>query len=357
MRQWCKVFYSIVSILIMVACAAPAYAQSRDDLRFNVTLPGGGTVDIQMDIFVNPSKNAGSKTLLAVHGLAHTGATFGPLANELFKQTGNDKVKRVLAINFPGRNGSGVPSNLLFGNLTIEDYKAVLLGVLDLLPKQIKIETIVAHSLGALIVQLAQDDLVSSGTSLQKEFGIKNVYLLAPSLPSPITWSFAASELVAQIPERILDDDPALGLILRLLSDDPLKQLGLLDLWLGLFFTNTEGNRVLNTPSTDALALNYLSNEPLVMTLQLFGSRGLSRPQVGEGIFDSREQKCFRMVTFSEDLAVPPEDPLREHQELAAFLTGDAPAANLIFIDAPNAVHDMYISNPAVVAKALTSCN
>src|SRR4030095_2164877 len=84
---------------------------------------------------------------LAVHGLAHSGSTFELLANDLFKKTGSDKIDCVLALNFPGRNGSGLPSNLQFGNLTVEDYTAVLLGVLDQLAKQITIESIVGHSM------------------------------------------------------------------------------------------------------------------------------------------------------------------------------------------------------------------
>jgi predicted alpha/beta hydrolase len=170
MKHPFRIITLTLAALIMLLYATHADAKSKNvPSLVSVSLPGGGTVDIQIDNFENPSKNGGDKTLLAVHGLAHTGATFGPLVKELFKKTGNDKIGRVLALNFPGRNGSGLPSNKQFGDLTIEDYTAVLLGVLDQLPKHIKIESLVGHSMGGLIVQTAQNSLISTGTSLQKK--------------------------------------------------------------------------------------------------------------------------------------------------------------------------------------------
>ena len=358
MKPPSKMLTFTLATLVMLACAAQAYAHSNDvPSVISVSLPGGGIVDIQINSYENRNKYAGNKTLLAVHGLAHTGATFDLLANELFKHTGNDKVSRVLALNFPGRNGSGVPEDVEFGSLTVEDFTAVLLGVLDQLAKQTQIETIVGHSMGGLIVQTAQNSLRSGGTSLQKEYGIKNVYLLAPSIPNPLPWLFADSGAGSGIAAMVLDDDPTLGSHLRLLSDDPAEQGRLLGIWLTLFFTDRSGKFVAGTPFTTALQSNYISNEALIMTLQLLGSSGFRRPSVDPGIFDRRVQKCFRIVSFSEDLAVPGENLLQEHQDLANFLTGNARSANVVFIDAPDAVHDMFLTNPAEVAKALTSCN
>ena len=307
MKHPFRIITFTLAALVMLAYATHAYARSKDvPSLVSVSLPGGGgIVDIQIDNFENPRKNSGNKTLLAVHGLAHTGATFEPLANELFEKTGRDKIDRVLALNFPGRNGSGLPSNLQFGNLTVEDYTAVLLGVLDQLPKQINIESIVGHSLGGLIIQTAQNSLRSSGTSLQKEYGIKNVYLLAPSIPNPLPWLFADSGAASGIVASLISSDPSLGSFLRLLSNDPLKQAGLLGIWLTFFFTNSLGEFVAGTPFTTALELNYVSDEALIMILQLVGSNGVVRPSVDPGIFNKRVQECFRIVTFSEDLEVP----------------------------------------------------
>ena len=358
MKQPSKLIVFTLATLVMLVCAAQAYAQSSDvPSVVSVSLPGGGIVDIAINNFENPNKNAGNKAILAVHGLAHTGATFEPLANELFKKTGSDKVDRVLAVNFPGRNGSGLPSNVLFGDLTIEDYTAVLLGVLDQLAKQIKIESIIAHSMGGLIVQTLQNNLRSTGTSLQKEYGINNVYLLAPSIPNPLPWLFADSGAASDIAGILVSFDPSLGVYLRLLSNDPVEQAELLGIWLTIFFTNSLEQFVPGTPFTTALESNYVSNEALIMTLQLLGSNGFVRPSVNPGIFNASVQKCFRIVTFSEDLAVPGEDLLQEYRDLYTFLTGNAQSTNVVLIDAPDAVHDMYIANPAEVAKTITSCN
>jgi pimeloyl-ACP methyl ester carboxylesterase len=358
MKHPFKIIAFTLEALVMLAYATHAYAKSKDvPSLVSVSLPGGGIVDIQIDSFANPNKNAGNKTLLAVHGLAHTGATFEPLANELFKKTGRDKIDRVLALNFPGRNGSGLPSNVQFGNLTVEDYTAVLLGVLDQLPKQIKIESIVGHSMGALIIQTAQNRLRSAGTSLQKEYGIKNVYLLATSIPNPLPWLFADSGAASQIAAMLQSADPTLGSHLRLLSSNPEEQARLLGIWLSIFFTNSLDEFVPGTPFTTALESNYVSNEALILTLQLLGSNEFERPSVDPGIFNKSVQKCFRIVTFSEDLGALGENLLQEHQDLDTFLTGNAQSANVVLIDAPDAVHDMYIVNPTEVAKAITSCH
>jgi pimeloyl-ACP methyl ester carboxylesterase len=342
----------------MLAYATHAYGRSNDVPSIvPVSIPGGGIVDIQINNYENPNKNAGNKTLLAVHGLAHTGATFEPLANELFKKTGRDKIARVLALNFPGRNGSGLPSNLQFGNLTVEDYRAVLLGVLDQLAKQVNIEGIVAHSMGGLIVQTAQNSLRSAGTSLREEYGIKNVYLLASAIPNPLRWLFADSGAGADIAASLVSFDPILGLHLRLLSNDPAEQDRLLGIWLRFFFTNSSREFAAGTPFTTALESNYVSNEALIMILQLVGSNGFVRPSVNPGIFNKTVQKCFRIVVFSEDLAIPGENLLQEYRDLDSHLTGNGQSANVVFIDAPDAVHDMYIANPTEVAKVITSCN
>jgi pimeloyl-ACP methyl ester carboxylesterase len=358
MKRPFRIITLSLAALVMQAYAPHAYGKSTEvPSVVTVSLPGGGIVDISINNYENPRKNAGNKTLLAVHGLAHTGATFEPLANELFKKTGNDKVDRVLALNFPGRNGSGLPSNLQFGNLTIEDYTAVLLGVLNQLAKQIKLESIVGHSMGGLIVQTAQNSLRTAGTSLQKEYGIANVYLLAPAIPDPLPWLFADSGAAAAIAAALVGSDLILGDYLQVLSNDAAEQERLLGIWLAVFFTDSSGEFVAGTPFTTALKSNYVSNEALTMVLQLLGSGELMRPSVEPGIFNERVQKCFRLVTFSEDLAVPTENLLQEHQDLAEFLTGNSQSANVTLVDAPDAVHDMYISNPAAVAKAIDSCN
>ena len=92
MKDPLKLMTLTLAALIMLAYAPHANGQSNDvPSVVTVSVPGAGIVDIQINNYENPNKNAGNKTLLAVHGLAHSGATFEPLANELFKKTGRDK--------------------------------------------------------------------------------------------------------------------------------------------------------------------------------------------------------------------------------------------------------------------------
>jgi hypothetical protein len=182
------------------------------------------------------------------------------------------------------------------------------------------------------------------------------VYLLAPSIPNPLPWLIADSGAASDLAAMVISFDPSLGLHLQLLSNDPAEREELLGIWLSIFFTNRSGEFAAGTPFRTALGANYVSNEALVVTLQLFGSSGFSRPSVNPGIFSKAVQKCFQIVSFSEDLAVLGENLLQEHQNLADFLTGNAQTANVVFIDDPDAVHDMFIVNPTEVAKTITSC-
>jgi hypothetical protein len=176
---------------------------------------------------------------------------------------------------------------------------------------------------------------------------------------------FADSVAHSEIPAILTflkSSDLFLGSHLRLLSSDPAEQAQLLGIWLTIFFTNSLGEFAPGTPFTTALESNYVSNEALIMIQQLLGfnlelgSNGFMRPSVNPGIFNGSVQKCFRIVSFSADLGIPSDIVLREYQDLDTFLTGNARSANVVFIDAPDAVHDMYIANPTEIAKTITSC-
>ena len=286
MKHSFKIESFLLAALVILVCTTHANAKFKDvPSLVSVFLLDGGIVDIRLDRIENTRKNAGNKTLLAIHGLGHTGKTFEPLANELFKNSGRNKIACVLALNFPGRSGSGLPSSKQFGGLTVEDYTSILLGVLDQLPKKIKIESIVGHSMGGLITLMAQNSLISNGTSLQKEYGIKNVYLIAPSVPNPLPWLFADSGAASQIAAALVSlDDPILGDHLRVLSGNPQEQAQPLAIWLSIFFTARLGAFVPGTPFTTALESNFVSNEALIMTLQLLGPPGFMRPFVDPGI-------------------------------------------------------------------------
>jgi pimeloyl-ACP methyl ester carboxylesterase len=357
MNNACKINTVTLAALVLLGFPTHIYARRAEvPSLISVSLPGGGTVDIRINNFENPLKSGGNKTLLVVHGLAHTGATFAPLAKELFKRTGKDKIGHVLAINFPGRNGSGLPSKPQFGNLTVEDYTAVLLGVLDQLPRQLNIETLVGHSMGGLIVQTAQNSLMAAGSSLERAYGIRNVYLLAPSIPNPLPWLFADSGAAAGTLAELVAYNQRRGSYLRLLSNNPNKQAELLGVWLGFFFRNTSDEFAAGTPFRTALKANYVSHEALLMTLQVMGANGFARPFVDAGIFSKGVQPCFRIVTFSEDLRAPGENLLQQIRNLDHYLTGNAKSGNVVQIESANAVHDMYIIKPAEVAKVITSC-
>ena len=84
----------------------------------------------------------------------------------------------------PGRGGTSQPTGLWFGALGVQDYVAAVLGAFDQLKAlHIRPVTMFAHSLGGVLVQQAQQRLVSQGTDLRTAYGVKDVVLLGSITP------------------------------------------------------------------------------------------------------------------------------------------------------------------------------
>jgi len=115
-------------------------------------------------------------SIFAVHGAVLNGTFFQPLAQALFNDNPTGSIVcRVVAIDQPGHGGSGLPENgILFGELSVDDYANVLLNTLETLSRDFNIspKSIMAHSTGGLVVQVAQQKLVDEGSSLRDRFVI-----------------------------------------------------------------------------------------------------------------------------------------------------------------------------------------
>jgi len=319
------------------------------ELDFEVPLRGTGKAQIHARIFTNPRFGA-YETVLAVHGLAETGATYEPLANAIFADASlKRRVKRVIAIDLVGRGESGFPEGLPdganFGALTIEDNVSVVIESISALRRRrLAPQVLVGHSMGGLAAQAVQETLLAKGSSLAAH-GIYRTLLLAPVPAGGRPWT----QPVTGDLSAFVVQDPAQGAYVSLPPE----------LWLAQAFSTTAGTIVPNAPAPAVVAeKGYIGLEPLTTLLQLTGAPiptptgetiTIPRPSVRAGAFAPRNGTRLTLLGFAQDVLVP-EANLRD---LYVHLTGDAEAKRYVAITADDAVHSAFISNPASIIPAV----
>ncbi|HVS33292.1 MAG TPA: alpha/beta fold hydrolase [Thermoanaerobaculia bacterium] len=311
-----------VAVSILLASASVV---AQESLTFNITLRENVTTQVTAQVYSNPSGGPGIDVFI-VPGLAQTAATFEPLANALFDEHLGDKVARVIVADLPGHGNSAVPDGLVFGLLALEDYVTSTLGVIDALDT---IDVVIGHSMGALIVQLAQERLAAQGTSLRAELGIRGAVLIAPVPAKPAPWAFVDSGTALGILSAFVRIDPVLGPVV----DFPPS------VWPGLFYLDRAGNPV-GVPSPADLA-RYISLESASAGSQVV--HPVLRPSVRLGLFGRSSGTVAGVISLEQDgfFQFP-----GEHATLYGNLTGDSRDKLFFPLIGPDTVHNMHTFNP-----------
>ncbi len=335
---------SIASLFSLFAATTAFAAPTHEDLSFNVSLRGTGSVSIHADVFDNSPKH-GLLTILAVHGLSERGSMFGPLASAIFAdRTLGAVVKRIIAIDMPAHGESGVPtlpSPLLFQDLLIEDNTSVVLQSIDILRGLHEgPQIILGHSMGGLEVQASQETLLAQNSSLAKH-GVVGAVLVDAVPARGTQWTQPVEP--ANLADFIVTD-PVLGTILDL----PAAAGQLTGA-----FTTLSGAIVPDAPSQATFVANdWIGPEPITTLLELTGtSAPLWRPFVRQNAFAIRNGTILSVVSGSQDILTPQIDqPL-----LYTYLTGLSSTGLTLYrpIVADDAVHSMFISNPTGLLEAL----
>jgi hypothetical protein len=112
-------------------------------------------------------------------------------------------------------------------------------------------------------------------------------------------------------------------------------------------FTTLSGELAANTPPVEEIAVGA---EPMFCTQQVNANPDFPvRPFAREGAFATNKGTRLMVIAFSQDAFVIPED----EEALYIYLTGNLELPFYRFIDTPQAVHNMYITEPEVVVEAL----
>lgn len=349
MNRYLNCLSAALAALAVAFGASSASADMRISHRpLTVTIRPGVRATLSLPVFSERRRHGGHHghhhgrgiTVLAVPGLSHSAKSFEQLAQEIFDSPRFDgKVKRVIGLEFPGKGDSGLPrpaQSLTFGDLTLNDYSAILLNALDSLGNcNNGPSLVIGHSMGGLIIQLAQEKLLQHGSNLRQRFGVRGAMLIAPSLPGNIPWAIADSGTYAQLTTLFAAQTPELGNILAI----PLP------VWISLFFSDRLG---VIYPFDPTILATYATNEAMAAALQL-GGVGMPRLTVRERAFSPQKGTKLSVVSFEQDgIYLYPS----EHTNLYRHLYG-GDGNGLFLVTGANTVHDTQILAPELLENAL----
>ncbi|UCC68022.1 MAG: hypothetical protein JSV79_13080 [Armatimonadota bacterium] len=358
--------FGVTVVLMLLLSVQAAYAGGPPfptppaddyDLFFDqVELRPGVTIDIHVKVFVNDQQPRPpfGKTVFAIPGGGHTAQSWDQYAEALFTHPfKGPATARLVALDPPGRGHSTGLTGIYFSELMVDDDVTAILATLDRLQGHgIYPSEIIGQCSGALQVQMAQERLVESGSSLFQEYGISRAVLLSPAIPAPIAWhwiDFAEPFL----PFRVSDEE------LSWHFNVPAEA------YLAYFFTNFHGQLSPDAPSPAEFdARGYRALWPVFWVWQIFGETSpmpgypeqppIPRPEVSPGIFGLQSGTLLHTVSYVDDVLVFPF----QSTELFDYLV-DCPwwSRNTV-VQAEGGVndriHDLHISNPSVIIEAMS---
>lgn len=326
--------------LVITAFSFDSFADQT--IYVNAQLRAAASAQIKVQILENPAAVSNGKNVVVVHGLAHTGNAVKPLAQAIFADSNlKNKVSNIIVFDLPGHGGSSLPQGLLFGQMSLDDYANTFLSVLSELNElNVYVDAVVGHSMGAVIVQLAQSKLLALGADLKSDFGVNNVVLLASTMPRQLPWVLADSGLTTLLALPNIRVSPELGTYV----DVPTL------LWQNLWFTNRL--YLIYAPGTPSVSsihnLGYISKEALQAAGEVIGMVGFQRASILQGAFASASGPDLRLVAFSEDRNIS----VGEERNLYRYLSNDPTDHKFTVVQRWDAVHDMLISAPKALISA-----
>lgn len=329
---------ALCAVTLLTSAPSVAAAEGTDLLLPSIALRPGVTVDIHATLFVNQEHRAQGVTLLALHGFTLTGNSWGPFVEALFADNpAGRKVGQVVVLDMPGRGGTGNLVGLPLGEVTLEDYAAALIGSLDALnARKIRPKTLLAHSLGGLVVQMAQQRLIEQGTSLRTAFEIQNVVFLGATAP-------AAFETDPSSWMPIIAMAQAFGWTVLPFPAFPRE-------WrTGGLFTDPSGELIPGTPSLEEIVeKGYIGAEPLPVLLELTGYPPFAVPSVDPGIFGPRHHTLLQTVAYQPG---PYDNPVVDAQ-VHTYLTGDAGLEHFLVVPG-NTAHALHVADPRYLLESI----
>jgi pimeloyl-ACP methyl ester carboxylesterase len=328
-----------------LAAAFAGDAPSDHDVFLKgVALRPGVTADLHLRVLGDPRPGCAREAILAVHGASVTAACFVPFAKALLAR-GGDRATRArwfAAIDLPAHGQSPPPTGALFGELSLDDYVAAVVGTLDRLREQgIRVTTLVGLSMGGATVLLVQQALLRRGTSLREAYGVERTVGLAPACwPGDIPCAIAQDPQMAAALGQFQALDPTLGPVLQL-PPAALQRLA---------WSKPDGALGAGAPTPEEIvAGGWAAPEAGAALGMLLGGPGIPRATFERGIFDPARGTQLQIVSYQHDTLVRPE----ENEALYQYATGQSPEHGWTRVDGDGAVHAMVLSDTAGMLAAI----
>jgi pimeloyl-ACP methyl ester carboxylesterase len=320
-----------------------------DEQELSLELPLRSTGSVKIHAWSWSGGASSGATVLAVHGLSESAAVYRPLALAMLEDASwKKRVQRVIAIDMPGHGKSDFPDPdgvASFGELAIEDYVGIVIDAIGKLDERgLGPSVVIGHSMGGLELQAAQERLLASGSSLAR-LGVTRAVMLAPVPAHARPWMVPAS---GDLSPFVVQD---------------MKHGAYLELPVEVFLAQSFGRRadgmiVANAPTpAQATEAGYAAREPMSVLTQLLeapvplpdGTMLMpKRPSVRAGAFAPGNGTTLELVSFSQDPLVQAADL----KPLYDYLNGGSDALYHA-IEANDAAHNMFVSNPGAVLDAL----
>jgi len=300
--------------------------------------------------------NAPKLRFFMISGIMHSCHFFAPLVKcmSLDEAFAGYQVE-VYAFDEPGHGASGLPPNIKFGMLRMEDYVDVIRQIMDKLRTDEKVESfdyVGGHSMGGMLVMLLEESLAADNTTLREKYGTKGIILFAAAMPEEVHWNLAEGDALG-LPVRLLamlvpciTFSPLYLLHGNMSNEDFLKQ----------YFAVVEKDKIKHenvvpgAPAGDAVSV-LNSPEAYVVLSELggldFESGGvMQRPEIKEGLFSSY---TLGISGYTKDVLFLPE----EEEALCEYLSTNAEKRIYKTIDHDYAVHDDPYSFPCASFRLL----
>jgi pimeloyl-ACP methyl ester carboxylesterase len=350
----------VVMVLLSVQAAyawgppfPPPPADDYDLFFDEVELRPDVTTDIHVKVFVNDEQTWFGKTVFAIPGGGHTAQSWDQYAEAVFTHPfKGPTTARLVAIDPPGRGESTGPAGISFGELLLDDDVTAVLATLDRLKGQgIRPSEIIGHCSGGLTIQMAQERLMQSGSSLFREYGISRAVLLSPSVPAPLPWHW--EDAAEAFYPFLAPAGPPLGWHF----DVPA--------WAYIPYFFSWGEEVSpDAPSPEEIdARGYRALWPLFWVLQIFGETSptgypdqpfFPRPEVSPGIFGLQSGTLLHVVTYVNDLLILPSQGTEQFDYLVCCPWWSRNTVVEAEGGVNDRVHALYISNPSVIIEAMS---
>lgn len=339
------------TVLIFCSLVGLGYAEEYSDILVEVQLETGGPTFTAHVLKAEDTGSTEGRNVFLIHGFAHSANFLKPLmATILNDPRYHNQVKRIFALDLPGHSQSTWPAGCWkYMALSMDDYVFISQEVLRNLTGPLgygTIDIIGGHSMGGMVVQMMEQDLIDQGTSLFAEFGTEGVMLIAAAPPEQVFWKYAQScfgdAWGGWLSPMFFDILPNLRIDLQLgfYVEAPYSE------YIRLFFTNMSGEVVPGAPTSEELD-QFKSKEPFIAGIQLAGmDNDVARPYIDGGIFAG-----YRLgtVSYEQDILLRVD----EENALHTYLGGQTEGFTRGQVLGQYAVHDGLYSMPESVLGGL----